>query len=157
MTDHAGLLGTARRLAQASPSRPRQSDLNRAISTAYYALFHAVARSNADRLVGTGVNRSNKAWVQAYRALDHGSGKTACQQVPSLGFSPGLVIVAQAFTALQEARHKADYDPDFRPSRRDALAAVAQAELAIAELKQSTLQDRSAFAVQLLVRRPRTP
>ena len=37
------LLATARRLAKASPRKPRQADLRRSISTAYYALFHALA------------------------------------------------------------------------------------------------------------------
>lgn len=155
MSDAAGLLGTARRLAEASPSRPRQSDLKRSISTAYYALFHAIARSNADGLVGTGANRPDKAWAQAYRSLEHGAGKAACQQVPNLGFPPGLVDVAQAFVLLQEARHDADYDPDVRVSRRDAQAAIAQAELAIAALAVSSPRDRRAFAVQLLMRKPR--
>ena len=49
------LLATARRLAKASPQKPRQSDLKRAISTAYYALFHAMARNAADMLVGAAV------------------------------------------------------------------------------------------------------
>lgn len=157
MSDPAGLLGTARRLAQASPRRPRQSDLKRAISTAYYALFHAMARSNANRLVGTGSTRSEQAWTQAYRSLEHGTAKTACQQLANLSFPPGLVLVAQAFVALQEIRHKADYDPGFRVTRRDALTAVGQAELAMTELTRSALRDRSAFAVQLLMRRPRGP
>lgn len=157
MSDSAGLLGTARRLTQASLRRPRQSDLKRGISTAYYALFHAIARSNADRLVGTGASRPEKAWVQAYRALEHGAAKTACQQVPNLGFPPGLVVVAQAFVALQESRHRADYDPVFRVSRQDAQAAIGQAEVAIRELRRSALHDRNAFAVLLLMRRPRAP
>lgn len=53
-----------------------------------------------------------------------------------------MVDVAQAFVLLQEARHDADYDPDVRVSRRDAQAAIAQAELAIAALAVSSPRDR---------------
>jgi hypothetical protein len=36
----ADLLAQARRLVSLDPRRPRQASLRRAISTAYYALFH---------------------------------------------------------------------------------------------------------------------
>ena len=65
------LLVTARQLAKARPSKPRQADLRRAVSTSYYAAFHALAQDCADRLVGTTRQRSEPAWRQAYRALDH--------------------------------------------------------------------------------------
>jgi hypothetical protein len=80
------LIVTARRLARANPNRPRQADLRRAVSTAYYAVFHALARQCADRFVGTGHNRSRPAWQQVYRALDHGFAKNACFQAANLGF-----------------------------------------------------------------------
>ena len=52
--------------------RPRQSDLRRAVSTAYYALFHCLAGCCADLLVGDpGANRSLSAWNQTYRGLQH--------------------------------------------------------------------------------------
>jgi uncharacterized protein (UPF0332 family) len=51
------LIVTARKLAKASPKKPRQADLKRAVSTAYYALFHALAKNAADQLVGVAQNR----------------------------------------------------------------------------------------------------
>ena len=66
---------TALLLARAGSKRPRQSDLKRAISTAYYALHHALAREAADLLVGKGVSRSTDAWVQVHRSLEHGFAK----------------------------------------------------------------------------------
>ena len=50
-----------------------QASLRRAISTAYYAVFHSLARIAADLIVGTD---RNEAWHQAHRALEHGSAKT---------------------------------------------------------------------------------
>ena len=51
------MIATARKLAKASPQKPRQADLKRAVSTAYYALFHAMAKDAADMLVGVGPSR----------------------------------------------------------------------------------------------------
>jgi uncharacterized protein (UPF0332 family) len=147
------LLMTARRLARAGARRPRQADLKRAISTAYYALFHAFARNGADMLIGTGSNRADKAWSQTYRSLDHGAAKNACGQLRNLGFPQILCSCADAFVELQQARHDADYDPDYRVTRAEALAAIARAESAIAYLGASSRRDRKALAAQLLLRR----
>ncbi len=147
------LLSTARRLARASPQKPRQADLRRAVSTAYYALFHAIAHDAADLFAGAGGQRSEAAWTHAYRSLDHGFAKGACQRVRGLGFPSGLCACADAFVTLQVARHDADYDPALRLSRADALTHVALAEEAIAQLRAAERADRRAFAILLLLKR----
>jgi uncharacterized protein (UPF0332 family) len=147
------LLATARLLAKASPKRPRQSDLKRAISTAYYALFDELARDAANLLVGVGVARADKAWTQTYRALDHSAAKKACGQLRTLGFPPELCECGDMFVQLQQARHDADYDPDHRVSRAEALNAIQSAATAIQKLAASSRRDRKAFAVQLLLKR----
>jgi uncharacterized protein (UPF0332 family) len=147
------LLVTARRLAKASPKKPRQADLKRAVSTAYYALFHAMAKNAADMVAGTGANKAEKAWAQVYRAMDHGFAKNACKEVAKLGFPSAIVTCADEFVTLQEARHRADYDPVHRLTRAEALTLVARAEAAIKLLKAATLKDRRAFAVQLLLKK----
>lgn len=145
------MIVTAKRLAKAGPRRPRQADLKRAISTAYYALFHAIAGDAADLLVGrSSEHRSDEAWRQTYRALQHGFAKNACERVRTMDFPPEIRGCADAFVTLQEARHLADYDPVHRVARPDALAAISLAERAIAGLKGSAPRDRRAFAVQLL-------
>ncbi|GLK70842.1 hypothetical protein KHC23_08750 [Ancylobacter dichloromethanicus] len=147
------LLATARRLAKASPKKPRQADLKRAISTAYYAVFHAVARNNADLLIGTSADRPDKAWTQTYRALEHGSAKSACGQLRNLGFPPALCLVGDVFVTLQEARHKADYDPRHRVTRADALTAANEAAAALSALKAADRKDRKALAILLLLKK----
>jgi uncharacterized protein (UPF0332 family) len=144
------LLATARRLAAPSRSRPRQADLKRAISTAYYALFHAIARSNADRFVGVGTNRADRPWNQTYRALDHNAAFKACGNLAGPHFSPGLIQLGVAFRTLQEQRHKADYDPHHRVSLQDALASIATAEAGLSALKAATNKERTALAAHLL-------
>jgi hypothetical protein len=96
------LIVTARKLARASPSKPRQADLKRSVSTAYYALFHALARDAADMLVGVGPNRPDKAWTHVYRSLQHGDAKNACAAVRNLGFPRTIVTCADAFMTLQQ-------------------------------------------------------
>ncbi|MBI1779272.1 MAG: hypothetical protein HYR63_28400 [Proteobacteria bacterium] len=148
------LIATAKRLANASTKKkPKQADLKRAVSTAYYAVFHAMARDAADLLLGVGQDRPDKAWAQTYRALEHGFAKNACGQVRGLGFPPDICSCADAFVSLQQARHDADYDPSHRVTRAVALAAVAQAEQAIGCLRTAPRKDRKAFAVQLLLKK----
>lgn len=147
------MIVTARKLAHASPQKPRQADLKGAISTAYYALFHAMAKNAADMLVGVGPNRPDKAWTQTYRALQHGDAKNACVHARKLGFPTTIVACADAFVALQETRHSVDYDPGHRVFRDDALRAIKLAEDAIRDLRATPRKDRGAFAVLLLLKK----
>ena len=139
------LLATARTLATAGAARPRQADLKRAISTAYYAVFHALARDAADPLVGAGA-RARPEWARVHRALDHGAAKNACQAVKAGPLAP-------VFVDLQEARHKADYDPTFRVNRADAIGWCAQADGAVVALRAVPKAERRAFAVELLFKK----
>jgi len=75
----------------------------------------------ADVVVGRSQGYSEAAWVQVYRALDHGTIKAACEQAKSLGFPTDVVGFATTFLRLRNERHKADYDPSQRFSRMDAL------------------------------------
>lgn len=148
------LLAHASRLAQGSPRKPKQADLKRAVSAAYYAIFHAFAKNGADCMAGTVKNdRPNKAWAHVYRALDHGFAKAACEKVRNLPFPAELQISADAFVELQARRHAADYDPNHRLVRSDALDAVAKASDAVSKLRASSLKDRRAFAIQVFMKR----
>jgi uncharacterized protein (UPF0332 family) len=148
------LIALADRLAKSSPKKPRQADLKRAVSTAYYALFHAMAKNIADTMVGVAKNkRSEKAWAQAYRGMQHGDAKSACEAVRNLTFPQDLKDCADAFVDLQRARHDADYDPLHRITRAEALLDVQKADDAIKKLRSSKAKDRRAFAVQVLVRK----
>ena len=73
-------IATARLLAgQPSRGRPLETNLRRAVSTAYYALFHCLAECCADMIVGgPGSNRNRTAWLRVYRALQHGTARNRC-------------------------------------------------------------------------------
>ena len=151
---HHELLAQARRLALASSNRPRQVDLRRVLSTSYYACFHALAKSNADSLVGVGVHGANEAaWSQTYRALEHGLAKNACLQARSAGFTAPIVQFAADFAILQDLRHQADYDPLARFQRASVVLSVNTAETAIRSLHSTTLSERRAFAAHVLFRK----
>lgn len=130
------LLEQAQFLAQREQRRPRQASLRRAVSTAYYAVFHllaAGAASQASLAVPVGLSE------RVQRALEHGAMKEAAKRFES-GNLPDhikplvtnplpapLAAVARSFVRLQDERHKADYDVSSRFERARAQNAVALA------------------------------
>ncbi len=71
------LLRRARQLANgvfaSHPGSPSDDELGRAISTAYYALFHSLAASCADTLIGINPNsRPQVLWEQTYEPWSMG-------------------------------------------------------------------------------------
>ena len=152
---HDDLIATAKELVVSGRGRPRNSNLRRAVSTAYYALFHCLAADCADLLVGgRGANRSDSAWRQTYRALEHGTARSQCEKREIDRFPSGIQDFANIFVRAQPRRHAADYDP--RPHRRLKKSEVEQdiraAEYAIRRLRQSPVRDRRAFAIYVLLR-----
>lgn len=145
---------------------PRQADLRRAISTAYYGVFHAVATEAADDLVGK-TQRDTPRYALVYRGIDHGRLRVICEDIvkptppikytrylPSGGFGPDLIAVPTAIGELQERRHSADYDPLFRAKTSDAVLAVDTARDALLRFRNANRVQRKAF-VSLIVFSPR--
>ncbi len=150
------LIATARDLVGTAKGRPRQTNLRRAVSTAYYALFHCLAACCADTLVGgSGANRDADAWRQAYRGLNHNQAKAQCKRVqernPPRVFPMGIRQFAERFVLMQDRRHAADYDPSARFSKSDVAQSVNAAEDAITQFLKAPAKDRRAFAVYALL------
>ncbi|MDE2786242.1 MAG: hypothetical protein OXL37_06215 [Chloroflexota bacterium] len=62
---------TLNRAAHGTPVS--RETFHRAVSTAYYAVFHALARNNADNIIGPPANPSMALdWIDAYRRMRHG-------------------------------------------------------------------------------------
>ena len=127
------------------------------MSTTYYALFHCLARSCADTLVGkTRASRNTPAWRQAYRALEHGYARSRCLDQPSMKRFPREVRnFADQFVDIQGKRAEADYDPETpqgRWSKADVAEDIDTAEDAIERFEAAPLQSRRAFAVHVLLR-----
>lgn len=141
---------------------PRQADLRRAISNAYYAVFHAVVTQAADDIVGR-THRASPRYALVYRSIDHKSLRKLCNDVkkptlpanyskysPRGGFGPDLIALATAVIDLQEKRHLADYDPLFRARMSDAVLAVATGRTALYRSRNASRTLRKAFLSLLL-------
>lgn len=126
--------------------------MRRATSSAYYALFHRLARSCADLLVGgEGAAKSKHAWRQTYRALNHGTACAACKQKNVLAkFPKGIEDFGHAFVAMQEKRHSADYDPHERFTKSEVLADISLVEQAVSDFEKEDAKDKRAFCAYVL-------
>jgi hypothetical protein len=119
------LLELAYHLANRESGEPKQASLRRAVSTAYYALFHLLI----DEAVGHwGIVRQRSILA---RTFDHGKMKNVCEDHVRIFFSSGspasglqLKAVAHAFIQSQQNRHAADYDNAISWSRADAIGDV---------------------------------
>lgn len=165
MTLHADLLEQARHLASREPRKPRQASLRRAVSAAYYALFHFLTDEATLRLVPT---RPAGLRQQVRRAFQHADIRMACQL-----FSSGSVMddrnpnnllhllvnlleqeirfIAATFVSLQRARHLADYDHVTLLVRAEALLKIDQAERAFAAWKAVRLEPNARVFLTALV------
>ena len=141
------LVGTNRR------GRPRQSNLRRAVSTAYYAMFHCLAACCADTLVGgAGADRSEPAWRQAYRALEHGTARERCRRTPIVQrFPSDIRQFAYKFVDMQQKRHQADYDPEVDFSKDVVILDIGATNEIIRNFQRVPVKDRRAFAVYVLL------
>ena len=137
------LLEQARHLANRERRRPKQASLRRAVSTAYYALFHLLI-SEATRNWKHGGQRAVLA-----RLFDHGKMKAASLHEAQTESRPAqLRQVAKAFVDLQKNRHDADYDNARVWTRSDTLDQVASAEAAFATWR--AIRDRPEAQSYLL-------
>ena len=149
------LVSTARLLAeQPRTGRPPETNLRRAISTAYYALFHHLAENCADMVVGgSGARRSRDAWQQVYRALDHSTARRRCREQSAMSRFPSEIRnFGDVFVQLQELRQSADYDPHVAvPSRKEVSRQIDNSEDAIRQFPNAPIVDRRSFAVHVLM------
>jgi len=98
-----------------------------------------------------------------YRSLEHGKSKTRCEELakdPLQGkprkffgidaFGQELRDFANAFVQLQELRHLADYDPDYKLTMAQAQQCVDDASDAIAKLGAANDAERRKFLAYML-------
>lgn len=150
------LIRNARHLATGGGrmGRPRQTDLCRAISATYYAMFHMAARCGADMVAGaTRVRRNQSAWEQTYRALEHGHARNQCSnQLAMARFPTEIQDFGDQFVEMQRRRHHADYAPETDYRRSDVMRFIDETERVIAAFNRLPVEDRRAFAIHVLFR-----
>jgi len=147
------LIRDAERLRATSSTRPRQTFLKRSVSSLYYALFHALAQVSADKLIGAekSPNRSDAAWVQTYRAFNHGTCKNKMNDKAMMEKFPDAIFrFADVFVDLQRKRNNADYNPISEFSKDGVLDDIKRVKTAIADFETAPTLDLKAFAIYLI-------
>jgi hypothetical protein len=158
----AHLFEQAEQLLRVHAGAPRQTDLRRAISNAYYGVFHATLIAAADEVVGV-TYRHTARYGLVYRSVSHRALRDLCIAVrkstmparympyePRKGFGPNIRAFAAAVVELQEKRHAADYDPMVRMRASDASLALATARSAIKRFQKASRARRKSFLTLLL-------
>ena len=157
------LLELARQIVYLEHEDGHQASCRRAISTAYYALFHLL------------VSEATSNWKRVElrpvlgRIFEHGNMRSASSSLVSkhkellkknppesaeLTIARHLHIVADSFVQAQEARNAADYDTSVRMSRAKALEQIDAVSGAFGSWK--AVRDEpvaQAYLVALLARK----
>lgn len=141
MSYAAGLLLLAKTMAF-TKDEPSDAVIRRAVSTAYYAMFHTIALAGAEclapgsaatagyRLIYRGFNHGRLREV--FRALDVAMLSPAMRgHLGRATVSPALRTVAANFVDLQNLRHRADYEPEPGFTQFDAQRCVLLADAGI--------------------------
>ena len=154
----ANLIATARTLfnaaSQETDAEQAQAHLKRAVSTAYYAMFHAVCANAAALLPGADSEPATAAaWLQAYRGPEHTHVRNQCRSAGLMGpFPPEIRNFAQNIVQIQSHRNQADYNPLSDFSLSDVSEVIDDAERAISQLSSAPLDIRQAFTIAILLR-----
>lgn len=165
------LIEQARHLARREPRRPRQASLRRAVSAAYYALFHLLTEAAAREFIRGRDTASAAQRAIVRRAFTHSGLRKTCASwwgseqhghvpdgwrdaVGADDVTADLQFVADSLVEVQQARHVADYDVSRAFSREDALDLVQRTEHAFQAWERVTAggrPERRAFLLALLV------
>jgi len=142
-----------------------ETDLRRAVSSAYYGVFHCVLRHVADTVLGAG-NRGTNLYRAVYSGIAHEQLRTVCHKLggpkpddkivkghaPNGGFGQ-IIIFATLTLNLQDQRKYADYNP-VRPflSPTAAAEAVTNARDAVKYFEEARPEQRGAFIALLAMK-----
>ena len=138
MTLATDFLEQATHLASREKGKPKQASLRRAISAAYYSVFHLVVADGARRIVDVPRLRNVVARTFEHRklltiasAIERISTKPKEQhwlrEHLSSHIAPGLTSFCRTFVSLQDQRHDADYDAAATFTRSEVVGVVTLA------------------------------
>lgn len=157
MTYHEQLLDLAIELAHREPGVTLEADLRRAVSTAYYALFHLLTSE-------TVANWSDEATRKSLgRMFEHGRMRRVSEKIGTTRQTTAgtdgsdavetLRRVAVAFVQLQDSRKSADYDLAEDWGRTEALTEVKRAEEAFQDWKLVRAEPiAKSYLIEMLIR-----
>ena len=164
---HEDLFAQAVALATMDPKKPKQVNLRRALSSAYYAVFHFLVHEACCIQFGTQHVQAPFRNVIG-RAFTHNVMKAACT-----GFGGGTLKdavikglprdangrysvpkairdVATAFVELQEKRQLAEYDWNERFKRSDVLTEIEDGKDRVAKFTALPMSDDKRFFLACL-------
>jgi uncharacterized protein (UPF0332 family) len=128
MAFHDDLLEQAEHLAKRERNRPRQASLRRAVSSAYYALFHLLIAKAVSKW------RITAQRPQLARIFEHARMNAASERVLNVRQFPfarqdpiivgHLKRIATTFCKLYDDRQTADYDNTMQWSRTEVLGLI---------------------------------
>ena len=129
-------------LHNAPSSGPSREAIHRAVSTAYYAVFHAVTASNANIQHGVPSNAATaQDWTNTYRQMRHSRAtRNLARHLHSL--PPNPRSLANRFINLKTARETADYDPNRTLTIGDAQYWIYEARAGLRSLQSMTAAER---------------
>lgn len=146
---HEDLFAQAETLAKLDAKKPKQANLRRAVSTAYYAVFHYLVHESCCVLIGSQHAQAAYRHVLG-RAFVHHVMKQACscfaggtlkaavtKGLPRDGsgnypIHKAIKDVASTFADLQEKRHLADYDRSERFNRSEVRMLIEESKHSVA-------------------------
>jgi uncharacterized protein (UPF0332 family) len=145
------LLEQAYHLLNKDGEHPREASLRRAVSTAYYALFHLLIDEAVSQW---GVARQRSILA---RTFEHRDMKKVCDEharsfyiamQPPAGLR--LKKVAQTFSELQQKRYTADYDNSYEWTKISAESWLDSASVAFENWRAIRTQDDAQDFLLLL-------
>lgn len=130
----------------------RKAAQRRAVSTAYYAVFHALCFICADELVRW--SRSDDL-DPIYRSVEHGFARKALAGPRAAAIGQPVLSIGAAFTDLQKRRHAADYmPPGLQVAAGWAAETIELAKQTISAIEQLGEVERRRIAI-LSIARPK--
>jgi uncharacterized protein (UPF0332 family) len=157
------LIETAKKLLSNSGSKqPSVSDCNRAVSTAYYAVFDCLCSTIADRISGGALETHpmQDDWLRLFRSIDHKKLRDALVSVKGRAVATwsGYADISSIFNKLQEAREEADYNHGRLFDHDEASQLLFEAEICIFEVDHARAENPSylsALIVALFIKSTR--
>ncbi|MGV0816841.1 hypothetical protein [Martelella sp. AMO21009] len=119
------------------------------MSSAYYAVFHALAAMCTGALLQRTADEDSK--LRVYRALDHGPMKNAFSQAP-LKDHARFKEIGALVRQLQDERHRADYLPPDNSlfPINEAREIIGKARFVVGSLRELDQESRLILATCLL-------
>jgi hypothetical protein len=152
----------ARHLSTREPRRPKQASLRRAVSAAYFSLFHLLVDEATPMMFGGRHDWRGYRHVLA-RGFSHQSMAAACKSfrggtlptsiaatVGPVSISPELQDLARVFVSLQDERHRADYNLALSFTRTEVIALLDELDTAIEGWQRVRMNGASRFFLMAL-------